>query len=120
MHKRLITITVLICVITALLTINVSLNRKIIYRNTVEEIERQGYRESDIKNIKIDHSYLRRLLSYNELRIAVEFNKIEDIYFWFTSRKGHIIFEGIASEPMLDKEMIIYYSEQYKNGTLLD
>lgn len=117
MKNRFITITVLICVITALLTVNVSLSRKIIYRNTVEEIVRQGYSESDIKNIEIYHSYINRLLSYNEWRIAVEFNKVEDASFWFTYKKGKILYQGVNSP---DKDIMISYDKQYKNGTLLD
>ena len=117
MHKKMITVISLICIITSLLVLNISVNRKIIYRNTVEEIVRQGYSESDIKNIEIHHSYINILLSYNEWRIAVEFIKVEDASFWFTYKKGKILYQGVNSP---DKDITISYDKQYKNGTLLD
>lgn len=72
-----------------------------------------------ISEIKIKHSYLNRILSYNEWRISVEFVEEPNVLFWFTYRDGKIIFQGVSSEPMLDKESILDYSERFKNGTLL-
>ena len=66
------------------------------------------------------HSYLNKLLSYNEWRISVEFEKEPEILFWFTYRDNKIVFQGVSSEPMLDKESILDYSERFKKGTLLE
>ena len=57
---------------------------------------------------------------YSIWRISVEFEQKPDILFWFTYRDNKIIFQGVSSEPMLDKEEILDYSEKFKNGTLLD
>ena len=52
------------------------------------------------------------------MRISVEFENIPDILFWFTYRDGKIVFQGVSSDPLLDKESILDYSERFKNGTL--
>lgn len=70
--------------------------------------------------IDIMHSYINRILSYNEWRISVEFEKEPDMFFWFTYKEGKIIYQGVSSEPMMDKDKDIEYSEKFKNGTLLD
>ena len=84
------------------------------------ELENRGYTSQDVSEIKINHSYLNKILSYNEWRISVEFEKEPDILFWFTYRDDKIVFQGVSSEPMLDKEEILDYSERFKNGTLLE
>ena len=63
---------------------------------------------------------MNRILSYNEWRISVEFKNQPDILFWFTYRDNEIIFQGVSSESMLDKEAVIDYSERFKDGTLLE
>ena len=93
--------------------------RKFIKTYTYTELECRGYTAQDVSEIKIEHSYLNRILSYDEWIISVEFKKEPDILFLFTYRDEKIIFEGVSSEPMLDKEEIFDYSEKYKKGTLL-
>ena len=113
------TITILIVVIL-MLCVNVLVQKKFIKTYTYTELENRGYTAQDVSEIKIKHSYLNRLLSYNEWRISVEFKKEPDILFWFTYRDNKIVFQGVSSEPMLDKESILDYSEKFKNGTLLE
>lgn len=91
----------------------------IILFNCYAELENRGYTAQDVSEIIIKHSYLNRILSYNEWIISVEFKKEPDVLFRFTYRNDKIIFEGVSSEPMLDKEEILDYSERFKNGTLL-
>ena len=114
--KVLITILILIIVV---LCMNVFLQKKFIRTYTITELEYRGYSIQDVQEIEIKHSYLNRLLSYNEWRISVEFKKQPDVLFWFTYRDDKIVFQGVSSEPLLDKETIHDYSEKYKNGTLL-
>ena len=114
-----ITIMVLIVLIVAL-SLNVFIQQKFIKIYTYTELEYRGYTAHDVSEIKIKHSYLNRILSYNEWRISVEFEKEPDIVFWFTYRDNKIIFQGVSSEPMLDKESVLDYSERFKNGTLLE
>jgi hypothetical protein len=114
--KALITIILLLIVV---LCVNVFVNKKFIKTYTYTELEYRGYTAQDVSEIKIKHSYLNRILSYNEWRISVEFEEEPDVLFWFTYRDDKIVFQGVSSEPMLDKEEVIEYSERFKNGTLL-
>lgn len=112
-----------ILIITTLMVVlcfNVFIQRKFIQTYTYTELEYRGYTAQDVRKIEIKHSYLNRILSYSEWRISVEFKKEPDVFFWFTYRDDKIIFQGVSSEPMLDKEMVLDYSKRFKNGTLLD
>ena len=119
MNKKKIIIAVLLLIIVAL-CLNVFVQQKFIKTYTFTELEYRGYTAQDVREINIKHSYLNRILSYNEWRISVEFVEEPNILFWFTCRDGKIVFQGVSSEPMLDKEAILDYSERYKNGTLLE
>ena len=112
-------VTVLI-VVVVLLCLNVFVQQKFIKTYTYTELENRGYNAQDVHEIKIKHSYLNRILSYNEWRISVEFEKEPEILFWFTYRDNKIVFQGVSSEPMLDKESVLEYSERFKNGTLFE
>lgn len=118
--KVLIATIIALVVFTVALCLNVFVQQKFIKTYTYTELEYRGYTAQDVDEIKINHSYLNRLLSYNEWRISVEFVKEPDVLFWFTYRDNKIIFQGVSSEPMLDKESILDYSERFKNGTLLE
>ena len=113
------TIMVLI-VFIVVLCLNVLVQQKFIKTYTYTELEYRDYTAQDVSAIKIKHSYLNRILSYNEWRISVEFEKEPDIFFWFTYRDNKIIFQGVSSDSMLDKESVLDYSERFKNGTLLE
>lgn len=106
-------------VIVLVLSLNVFIMQKFIKTYTYAELEYKGYTAQDVSEIKIKHSYLNRILSYNEWIISVEFEKEPDILFQFTYRDDKIIFEGVSSELMLDKAEILGYSERFKIGTLL-
>lgn len=119
--KKLIkTIVIVLLLIVFCLCLNVFIQRKLIKTYTYTELENRGYTAQDISEIKVNHSYLNKILSYNEWRISVEFDKEPDILFWFTYKDHKIVFQGVTSKPMLDKDEIRNYSERYKNGTLLE
>lgn len=118
-RKIIITIIIIFVVTIVVLFLNVLIQRKFIRTYTYTELQYRGYSAQDIREVKIKHSYLNRILSYNEWRISVEFEKEPNIFFWFTYRDTKIIFQGVSSEPMLDKESVIDYSERFKEGTLL-
>ena len=119
--KKLFVIIIKISIVfIALLYLNLFIQQKFIKTYTYTELEHRGYTAQDVSEIKIKHSYLNRILSYNEWRISVEFEKEPDILFWFTYRDNKIVFQGVSSESMLDKESILDYSERFKNGTLLE
>lgn len=117
--KALISGIVVLLIITVALSLNVFVMQKFIKTYTYTEIENRGYTTKDIAEIKIDHSYLRKILGYNEWRISVEFEKEPEVFFWFTYRNERIVFEGVSSEPMMGKESVIEYSEKFKKGILL-
>jgi len=119
MNRKKILAAVLILV-AVVLCLNVIVQQKFIKTYTYTELEYRGYTAQDISEIKIKHSYLNRILSYNEWRISVEFVEEPNVLFWFTYRDDKIVFQGVSSEPMLDKEAVLDYSERFKNGTLLD
>ena len=116
----LITIIIIFVVIIVVLCLNVCVQQKFIKTYTYTELEYRGYTTQDISEVKIKHSYMNRILSYNEWRISVEFKNQPDILFWFTYRDNEIIFQGVSSESMFDKEAVIDYSERFKDGTLLE
>ncbi|MBQ8424400.1 MAG: DUF3139 domain-containing protein [Bacilli bacterium] len=118
--KVFITIIIILLAIIVGLILNVFIQQKFIKTYTYTELENRGYTAQDVSEIKIKHSYINRILSYNEWRISVEFEKEPNILFWFTYRNNKIVFQGVSSEPMLDKESILDYSERYKKGTLLE
>ena len=120
-RKKLFIVTMMVLVVfIGMLCLNVFVQQKLIKTYTYTELEYRGYTAQDVREITIMHSYLNRILSYNEWRISVEFEKKPDILFWFTYRDNKIVFQGVSSEPMLDKEAVLDYSEKFKNGTLLD
>ena len=111
---------IVLIVVAVLLCLNVFLQQKFIKTYTYTELENRGYTAQDVHEIQIKYSYLNRILSYNEWRISVEFEKEPEILFWFTYRDNKIVFQGVSSEPMLDKESVLEYSERFKNGTLFE
>lgn len=111
---------IIILLILIGLTIYPILYREIIKTYTKDYVVKQGYPAQAIKDIDILHSYSALLLGYNEWRISVEFKKEPNISFWFTYKNGKIIYQGVNSKPMLDKESVIKYSDKFKDGTLLD
>ena len=119
-NRIMIGIVIVFVVVFVGLSLNVFVQQKFIRTYTYTELENRGYTSQDVEKIEIKHSYLNRILSYNEWRISVEFEQEPDVLFWFTYRNDAIVFQGVSSEPMLDKEEIIDYSERFKNGTLLE
>lgn len=117
--KALIIGLVVLLIIVFVFSLNVFVMQKFIKTNTYTELEYRGYTTQDVSEVKIKHSYLNRILSYDEWIISVEFKKEPGVLFQFTYRDDKIIFQGVTSEPMLDKEEILDYSEKFKNGTLL-
>lgn len=90
----------------------------IIKNKTYDYLESKGYMQEDISSIEIKHSFLNKLLSYNEWRIFVEFNSEPNVIFAFTYRNKEIIKQGVSSDPMLNKEEIREYDDKFNNGEL--
>ena len=119
-RKKLFIATIMVLLLcVGILCLNVLVQQKFIKTYTYTELEYRGYAAQDVREITIKHSYFNRILGYNEWRISVELEKEPDIFFWFTYRDNKIVFQGVSSEPMLDKEAVLAYMEKFKNGTLL-
>ena len=120
-RKKLFIASIIVLILfIGVLCLNVFVQQKFIKTYTYTELEYRGYTAQDVREITIKHSYLNRILSFNEWRISVEFEKEPNVLFWFTYRDNKIVFQGVSSDPMLDKEAVLDYSERFKNGTLLD
>ncbi len=119
-RKIVLGVSIVLASIFLCLFLNVIISKNTIEDYTKDYIVSQGYPAESIREIGIKHSYLNRILGYNEWRIFAEFYKEPDITFWFSYRNGEIIFEGVASEQQMDKDETIEYCEKFKNGTLLD
>ena len=115
--KKLFAIIFIILILA--LSLNVVVQQKFIRTYTYTELEYRGYISQDIHEIEIKHSYLNRLLSYNEWRVSVEFKEVPDVLFWFTYRDNKIVFQGVSSDMIQNKEEYVDYSDRFKNGTLL-
>ena len=108
-------------VLIILIIITIILSYKAIFRNiiknkTYDYLETKGYIKEDIRNIEIKHSFLNKLLSYNEWRIFVEFESNPNIIFAFTYRNKEIIKQGVSGTPMPNKEEIRDYDNKFNNG----
>lgn len=89
-----------------------------IKNKTYNYLESKGYVEDDIYEIEIKHSFLNKLLSYNEWRVFVEFKSEPGIIFAFTYRNKEIVRQGVTSTPLLDKDEILEYEKKLENGEL--
>ncbi len=92
---------------------------KSIENKTYSHLESLGYVQEDIEDIEIKHSFVNKVLGYNEWRIFVEFEKEPDIIFAFTYRDDQIMRQGITSRvTQLSKEEIYEYDRKFDNGEL--
>ncbi len=90
-----------------------------IERKTYEFLRTKGYNNNDIDDVEVKHSFINKILGYNEWRIFVEFESEEDIIFSFTYRNNEIVKQGIKGENyQLTKEVIQDYDLMYENGEL--
>ena len=115
--------TSVIIATTILLIIIVVMSYKVIAGKNIknkayEFLETKGYNKNDILKIEIRHSFLNKILSYNEWRIFVEFESEPDIIFAFTYRNKEIIKQGVTSDDLLNKDEIRAYDEKFNNGEL--
>ncbi len=64
--------------------------------NILTYLEDRGYTEGDISNIKIKHSYLNVLLSYNQWTILVTFTDEPNVLYHYTIKAGEIVQSGVS------------------------
>ena len=89
-------------------------------KRTYEFLQTKGYGVEDVLKVEIKHSFINKLLSYNEWRIFVTFKSNPDIVFAFTYRNNEIVRQGVSSTHLLDKDEILDYENQFENGSFRD
>jgi len=114
-HKRLVFLLVLLLFLAVPMTYKVAAGNAV-REETYAFLESKGYTREDLSQVEIKHSFLNRLLSYNEWRIFVTFRSEPDITFAFTRRNGEILRQGVSSASLLDKETILEYERKFDNG----
>ena len=115
MKKKTVLFCLLLCLVAGMMTYKAA--GSILVRNkTYGYLEQKGYSKSDISGVEIKHSFLNKLLSYNEWRIFVTFQKEPDIVFAFTYRNGEILRQGVTGEELLGKDEILDYEEKLESG----
>ena len=121
MKKKVIIIGAVAAIIVSGLCLNVIISKGKVERETYKFIASKGYSEEAIKELNIEHSYINRLLGYNEWRISATFKERDDLSFWFSYKNKGIYIEGVTeqSKPVDNKEDVIYYLDSFKDGTLL-
>lgn len=81
-------------------------------------LEKHWYTEDDIIQVDLKHSFLNKLLWYDEWLILVEFKEKPNVYYRLTYSNHEIINSWISPDPMLDKQEILKYDEMFRNGEL--
>lgn len=108
-----------ILMLVLLVSCSNSVSESRVKEKTYSHLETVGYTQNDIEDIEIKHSFINKVLGYNEWRIFVEFKKEPDIVFAFTYRDNQIIRQGIKSNiTQLEKEEIYEYDRKFDNGEL--
>jgi len=116
-RKMAIIVAIMLIVIGSIFSYKVIIGNNI-ENKTYEFLETKGYTKKDILNIEIKHSFINKILSYNEWRIFVTFKSDPEIIFAFTYRNNEIIKQGVTREELLSKDEIREYDEKFKNGEL--
>ena len=120
--KQIIKITILLLIIIDCLhviTVQNQVIKDIIKGRTEDYIILKGYPIEMISKIDIKHSYINRILGYDEWKIKAGFNELPNIDFLFRYHNDEITFEGVVSEPPLDKDQTIQLYEWFENGNIL-
>ena len=114
MKKKL--IISLIVVILALVSYKI-IGSVIVSKKTSEFLEAKGYVESDIKKIKVNHSFINGILSYGEWSVLVEFINEPNINFGFAYKNKMIIFKGVHNNQK-SKEELMGLEDKFNSGLL--
>ncbi len=118
MKKKLLTALTAILVLAIIIISYKFFAANDIETKTYDFLATKGYTEQEISDIEIKHSFVNKLLGYNEWRIFVEFASEPDIIFAFTYRNKEIIKQGVTSNDLLDKGAILEYDAKFHNGEL--
>lgn len=84
----------LLLVLSSFAYVSIGTNR--INNQMREKLEANGYLDDDILKIKVTHSFLSVLLSYNEWNIMVEYVDEPEVLYSYTIKDGEIVFGGVS------------------------
>lgn len=117
-NKKNIIILILVIVLGVLLFYKLigSENIKI---KTREYLKTQNCSKDSIKSIKVSHSYLNAILSYDEWTILVEFTKEPDVLYEFNYRNKKVEFESVR-DSQNSKDYILELNEKFTSGELCE
>ncbi len=62
----------------------------------LEYLEKEGYSQSEIQSIDVNHSFLNIILSYNEWSIAVVYTDEPTSIYYYHIKNGNIVEGGIS------------------------
>ena len=120
MKKRVIILLMMLTIILVSVILYKAIAGNEIKSRTIDYLEEKGYTAHDISSIEINHSFINKLLSFNEWRIFVVFKSEPDIVFAFTYRNEEIIRQGVSSNSLLEKEEILSFEKRFDAGDLRD
>lgn len=89
-----IVIVFLLLVLSSFVYVSIGTNK--IDNQMREKLETKGYLDQDILKIKVNHSFLNILLSYNEWNIMVEYVDEPEVLYSYTVKDGEIVFAGVS------------------------
>lgn len=69
-----------------------------------EYLRQEGYRETDIQSVKVKHSFVNKILSYGEWKIAVVYADEPESTYTYALRDGKIREGGVSTT--LEKEAL--------------
>lgn len=116
--KRLIAVCVVIVILVTAIFAYKEIGGKAIESKTYEHLLTKGYDREDVLDIEVLHSFVNKLLSYNEWRICVRFKAEPNVEFWYTYRNQEILRQGVSGTPLLDKDEMQEYDRKYDSGEL--
>ena len=116
-NKKIIIIVILVAIIVALIAYSL-IGGAIVKNKTAEYLkENKGCSTNLIKSIKVKHSYMNLILSYDEWSISVRFTDEPHVEYGFTKKNGEIIFRGV-NDNQSEKEFIKEMEDKYNNNEL--
>ena len=118
MNKRIIIFKIIIVFIVALLSYPF-IGKMYLSNKTRNFLEIQGCFKNDIKNIKVVHSYLNKILGYAEWNILVEFVSEPKIKYSFTPNNSQIVFRGVIDHTK-SKEELKTLEDKFIDGELYE
>ncbi|KIR01949.1 hypothetical protein P261_00763 [Lachnospiraceae bacterium TWA4] len=96
MKKVLSKLPIIFVILILMGTIYVGVGKKHIEDRMWDYLEQENYSETDIHTIKVKHSFMNVILSYNEWIIEVVYEDEPTSQYIYTIRDGKIVESGVS------------------------